>query len=384
MDTREILLDPNINLAATLSKAKTIGERATKKGLSGGFEITTETRMEISPITNTAYECTYLIVKGTPAVYNGWTFLARIEWINNQPIVNTMGNNQGTELDGRQFAEGECDHCGIQRQRNSVIIVENENGDRMQVGKSCAKDYLGHDLPLSWFAKNEDMWAQFGGYEGSGSRCDSLYRVMLAATTIVRQRGYVYSGHPDEASTRDLVKIYIGDEPASTWEAHLYKELHKGFDADKDHATTKEAFDFAVNMEGTSNYVQNVQAVLSVGIDGHVAAKHIGLVVSIASVYEKELIKRATTKLEINNKEFGKVGDKITLTIQTINSHSFDTMYGISYINTFASDGYRFKWFTGTQSFEDNQTINIKGTIKAHEEYNGQISTILTRCKVVD
>ena len=108
-----------------------------------------------------------------------------------------------------------------------------------------------------------------------------------------------------------------------------------------------------------------------------------GLVVSLAWVYEKDLIRKARTSIDLKSEEFGKVGDKITLTIQTLNSYTFDTMYGISYINTFTSDGYLFKWFTGSQSWESGETFEIKGTIKSHEEYNGQISTVLTRCKKV-
>jgi len=72
MDTkREILLDPALDLATTVSKAKRVGERATKKGLSGGYQISTETRMETNPVNNVVYEQTYLIVEGSPAKYNG-------------------------------------------------------------------------------------------------------------------------------------------------------------------------------------------------------------------------------------------------------------------------------------------------------------------------
>jgi len=381
MDTkREILLDPALDLATTVSKAKRVGERATKKGLSGGYQISTETRMETNPVNNVVYEQTYLIVEGSPAKYNGWTFLARVEWINNQPIVSRSPYNLSEQVDGQQLTEGNCDHCGIKRQRNSVIIVENEAGDRKQVGKSCAKDYLGHESPVAWFAENTDEFSDFGGYDGFGKAFHPLYGAMLAAATIVRQRGYVYAGDPEQTSTKDLVRMYLGDMPSGA-AGTLWKQLHRDFDEEKDPAAAKAAFQFAENMQGTTEYVQSVKAVLSVGIDGHFDPKHMGLVVSLAWVYEKDLIKKATTSIDIKNEEFGKVGDKITLTIQTLDSHAFETIYGISYINTFTADGYRFKWFTGSQSWESGETFEIKGTIKSHEEYNGQISTVLTRCK---
>ena len=376
MTKREILLDPNLDVRATVNRARSLADRAIKKGLSGGYEISTESRMVMNVEDGQMYEKTFLIVEGSPAKYNGWTFLARVEWTNGQAIVSASPNVAGEQVDRAKLVEGSCDHCGVNRRRNAVIIVENEDGDRKQVGKSCAKDYLGHSSPVAWFGNIEDEFDEFVGYNGLGKCFQEINQAMTAAASVVRQMGY------QPGVTKDIVKLFLGAEPVDKDENKFWKELREGFDQEKDFAAAKAAFDFAEGMQGTSDYVQNVQVVISVGFDGYFDPKYMGLVASIAGVYAKELAKNEIAD-EVVNAEFGKVGDKVNLEIKSVYLNSFDTMYGISYLNVFTSQGYSFKWFTGTTAFEVGETYEIKGTIKSYEEYNGKITTVLTRCKVI-
>jgi hypothetical protein len=81
-----------------------------------------------------------------------------------------------------------------------------------------------------------------------------------------------------------------------------------------------------------------------------------------------------------------------------------DTQYGYSLLYLMRDpDGNVFKWFTSSapvpaelvwpdrefdgdplsQYMEVGWTYRMKGTIKAHEDYNGTLQTALSRCKVL-
>jgi len=46
--------------------------------------------------------------------------------------------------------------------------------------------------------------------------------------------------------------------------------------------------------------------------------------------------------------------------------------------------GNEYTWFaTGTHEYKVGQVVKGKGTVKAHNDYQGTKQTILTRCKLV-
>jgi hypothetical protein len=382
MTKREIRLDPELNLYATLAKAKKIAARAAKKGLSGGYTVSTETRVETITTTGKTTENTYLIIEGSPAKYNGWTFVALVEWVNGQAVV-TSTNYTGPQVDRSTLVQGACDHCAVNRNRTAVVVVEDESGVRKQVGKQCLKDYLGQESPLTWFSK-KDPFEEFEGYSGYGVAYSGLFQALTAAASVVRQKGWVRSGSFSQTPTKELVELVLGSQPSNKLSAELWTELREGFKTEEDEATARDAFEFAQQLQGETDYVQNVKAVISTGIDGAFNPKYLGLVVSIIGVYQKELIKRAEQAADpVVDEPYGQVGDKVTVTVTSTGGTGFETAYGYTFVNTFTGAGYRFKWLTGTRSFEAGQTLTLKGTIKGYDEWNGKTFTLLTRCKEI-
>lgn len=75
-------------------------------------------------------------VSGTAKI-NGWSFVAEIEHHSTGNIVRTYG-----EAEAEWFTcEPKCEHCHTKRDRSVTYIVEDENGNRKQVGKSCLMLY---------------------------------------------------------------------------------------------------------------------------------------------------------------------------------------------------------------------------------------------------
>ena len=72
---------------------------------------------------------------------NGWETIAHIEHGGEGNIVTAIGS---AKIDPTWYsAKPYCDHCHTVRSRLCTYIVQNESGDRKQVGKSCLKEYTG-------------------------------------------------------------------------------------------------------------------------------------------------------------------------------------------------------------------------------------------------
>ena len=219
MTRREIKIDPQLNVAATKDRAEKLAARAIKKGLAGGYTVDIETRIEEGP--KGPVEVRYLVIEGAPAQINGYTFVAAVEWIGDQPVVTGSPYYEGEPVDRSAIVKGGCDHCGVNRQRKSVVIVENAKGERKQVGKSCVKDYLGNTLALSWFKDSGDVFEEFEGYSGFGSPLEQVIEVLAVAACVVRTRGWVSRTNApiiDKTATADLVDFWLGPAPSTQQE----------------------------------------------------------------------------------------------------------------------------------------------------------------------
>ena len=377
---RKIEISPAVNVFATVAKAKKVAERATKKGLSGGFTVSTET--ELLPgryPTEPPREVTYLIIEGEPASYAGWTFVAKAEWVNGLPVVTGSPWYDGEPVERETLVEGGCDHCKTSRQRKSVIIVE-KDGARKQVGKQCLADYLGHEAPVTWFS-DSDPFAGFGGYSGGGVQFSSLIGDLTWAAAIVRAKGFVPTSDYNRTPTKQLVSLAKSPCPSNWAGEKDWKELQGLINRETDGVTAEAILAYALTLKGNSDYTQNVKAVVSAE-SGYYNPKYLGLVVSLAGGYARETEKQArAAAAPVVEAEFGAVGEKITVTLTAISSQAFETQYGTSYANIFTGEGYRFKWFTATRWFEEGEEVTVKATIKGYDEWRGSKSTLLTRCK---
>lgn len=102
----------------------------------------------------------------------------------------------------------------------------------------------------------------------------------------------------------------------------------------------------------------------------------------------KRLIKSKMPK-EAESEWIGQVGDKLVMEATYSKRHTYEThftYYGeTNYIHQFTdAEGNVLVWKTSSGIYDimTGSKVQIKGTIKAHDEYNGVKQTILTRCKI--
>ena len=84
------------------------------------------------------------------------------------------------------------------------------------------------------------------------------------------------------------------------------------------------------------------------------------------------------------SEHIGTVGDKVNMELTLTRTRYFDTQFGTTWVYTFEDEaGNVLVWKTANYlEQEDGSKLRVKGTIKAHDEYNGVKQTVLTRCKI--
>jgi hypothetical protein len=369
---------------ATQDKIAKLNARAVKRGWTGHLEITgenitvTEHGPSGLPISKVYVDAT---VTGDAPKYDGWTFLARLEWADGGMVAFTAPGIDSIDRDG--LSEGTCDHCGINRYRKYTFLVRHDDGRTMQVGSTCLKDFLGWDTSPVWISEPTDS-DLFGdaGY-GHYSPSYTVESVLSAAWAAIQQFGYVPSqgyGQPTKYTVADILDPYDAKSrelataiaPHVADAASMAHKIHEWILSD--------------DFNGASDYVYNLK---NIARSEYVESKFFGFLVSApqawAKAQERSLI-RQRESAEMLNEWNGEIGDKLELSVTLKSIRYIDGPYGVTDLYTFAGTDHRvYKWFSSRMIFNDvsDDVVKIRGTVKKHESYQGNRATVLTRCKVL-
>nr|NLI49103.1 hypothetical protein [Propionibacterium sp.] len=109
-----------------------------------------------------------------------------------------------------QVRPGECDHCHTHRPRRSTVLVAHDDtGQLLQVGRSCLKDFLGHNtLPV--LLTVDDVAGDLGRGGGSPAAWDTD-TVLAYAWASVQAFGWTPTSSldPRRPPTRDVVRVAL-------------------------------------------------------------------------------------------------------------------------------------------------------------------------------
>jgi hypothetical protein len=91
-------------------------------------------------------------VNGSSPKINGYTFIAKIDHLvtdagEQENILHSVPGNEEISLKNYRTVDAQCDHCHINRNRNSTYLLQSEIGTMKQVGSTCLKDFLGYRSP---------------------------------------------------------------------------------------------------------------------------------------------------------------------------------------------------------------------------------------------
>ncbi len=344
-------------------------------------------------------------VNGTAPKLAGWEFIGRIEIENG---LTLMYPAPGKEIPKAFRDEPHfCDHCQTKRnRRNTYVVNKAETGDSKRVGSDCIKDFLGHKDP-SAIANLLEMIREFiGGFDeegsfGRGGWSDPMYKLeqlipQLAA--IVRVKGWVTQAQITKAmemygttnlrSTRSVLSEILfpptftgprARELRQEWEALV--EACKPTEADT--ATLEPIKDSIAARNGDTDFDFNLKQLLKLDA---APIKQWGLLAAAVGMWFKDQGKLAEKAKLCNEYVPGAaVGAKLELTVKLVGVNVFEGTYGSTTLHRFRDEANRtVVWFSSKGKIcNEGETLKVKGTVKALEQYKDLKQTVLTRVKEV-
>ena len=314
----------------------------------------------------------------------GYTFVASLEWQDNLHR-NLICRAPGVEeLPAKYLTLSQCEHCGQNRYRKYTIVLRNTTtGDYIQVGKSCAKDYVKQDISdyaayLEWWSKLADQVNDLNcaGLSISPTSYDMRY-VLEQTCAEVRTRGFISVSAAAEkgtSSTAARIRAMLSEE--KDMHGNLIVPEYVITDGDKALATKVEQW--ANSLADDSSYNMNVHTLYA---QSYIELDYrLNIFVSAVGTFVRKLTEGEAAA---NNKSqfVGKVGDKIQFIATPEAICSFDTVYGTTHIYKFNVEDNVFIWKTSKFLCCDYR-YEVSGTIKAHSAFKGIRQTEITRCKV--
>ena len=297
--------------------------------------------------------------------------MALIESGNARNMVHGIGDG---ELSADWWtADSNCVHCNNKRRRNKTVILQSTNGELKQVGTTCIKDFTGIDAAdiISLYADIQDIFIEeprcYDGGNNYASEYVSTFDYLAHCIALIKQYGYNKDWNSEHCTKVEAWRkaCHGSADNEATIEA---KNIISFFaSADRD------------DLDGFGN---NIKSAL-----GNEFSKMSGIVAYAPVAYPKtlEAIKAKQERDTVNaiSQWQGNIGEKISIEVTFDRSVSYQTEWGTSYIHLFKdAAGNIYKWSTGKSLYNEKVDGIIKGTIKDHNEYNGQKQTVLTRCKV--
>ena len=333
-------------------------------------------------------------VSGTAIAESGWELAGKIEHLETGNLIHSFGD--ATIPDWYRSASPRCEHCNSDRHRKETYVLYHaKNNAWKQVGSSCLKDFTGY-VSAEMAAAVASVYALLDQISedrihiASSPKYFDTESVICYAIECVKHWGYHKSEEGNDATrerVRDLMHRHmklpasidaVTFDPMSTANLQTFEDLRSRL--------------LALNAE--DDYTNNLQVLLRAE---KVPEKRLGILVS-AVPYYNNLIARDVEQRNTSNSEFvGNVGDKLTIDIATVKLvNIYDGYYGSTWrYQIVDAHGNVFMWDASSPMWDmvcvedspkgdviEGLPLQIKGTIKKHDEFRNIQQTWLTRCRV--
>ena len=347
-----------------------------------------------------------VVIDGETPRLPGWTFLGTIQ---REEAGNILRWAPAAQQDQVLRAEliahygdsaPRCDHCNTIRNRiDTYLVREDATGDVKSVGSNCIRDFLGHTNPerilrllemfgtllhrLSVGSDDEDGF----GYGRERQPHTTTLEYLTHVATVIREDGFVSKAkslETNKQSTADVALFNMEDcrgrrrhrDGTPTWTDPT--------EADAALADAVIAWAKELDPQG-SDFLHNLKVALS---GEFIQARAYGIAAAGVASYQRaqaEALEKAKPSSRPESQWQGEVGKRMVfdhLTVVRVYDYAGD--YGAIRFHTFEdAQGNAYSWATGSESLEVGAVVKLKGTIKAHDEYQGRRETKLSRCAVL-
>jgi hypothetical protein len=300
---------------------------------------------------------------------NGWHLLAVLERLDNGEVLirNVPGHTVPSQYRDSDFT---CSHCHTDRRRKEVFVVGKVDGITMQVGRQCLADFLGGSVEslvarAEWLFDVNDAVNDCCGHKPI---CNMM-EFLTTAAIVIRRLGWVSNKTAQEqftSSTSNLTWMIVTDKGRELIEDNnIVAEP-------RDYELASEALSWAVSLEGRNDYEYNLGVACR---QIYVTPRTAGLVASAIAAY-----KRTKELPQQTGKHIGEIGQRLNLQATVKHIRYFDSEYGVRTLITFMFDNSTLIWWASKkQDVEEGDVVDFRGTVKAHNMYNGTPQTVFTR-----
>lgn len=321
-----------------------------------------------------------------------YTFVASLVAEEAGVTVHTV---PGQELGGyAPKGDTSCDHCGLNRDRTRLYLVRDERDSSIiQLGHSCIELYTGIAPKGLWVLTFDEALVEFTREDSEGGFSPQSYGA--AIDTVL---AYAFA-HADQGRSYVPASSHSGTPTAGQVRMSLFGNINKLKDQDRAYFIAKgvEASEYlkdtalldaikasVAETSETSDYGRNLRVILA---GEYVSGKNVGVLASLVKVYARAQQLEAERKANPVAKGFiGELKERvknISLTLTTVSIWEGHYGYTTLLIGRTA-DGHVVKWFaSGERDYTVGDTLNLEAaTVKAHEVYEGQDQTVITRGKI--
>lgn len=294
----------------------------------------------------------------------GWTWIATIDHMTDLPDdLNLVDAGAGVDAARWERTSADCDHCGWDRRRKWTYILDHEDGSRVQVGRTCLKDFIpGANDPHRVADYSQALFATMCSL---GADCDDMWREPMEAVrrseAVLTERYLAWAisvSREDGWLSRGLAWERYQNTSCSTADNAWNTMLYDGMDAElrahqrecrptaEDEERARVVLEWArEELEDADNdYLANLHlACLPTGV----TSKRIGLVASAPRAYDRAMADAERAARRAEAEPVPVTDDRVEITARIIKLDLHVNDYGSREVMTVEhEDGWRL-W--GTQ-----------------------------------
>lgn len=341
-----------------------------------------------------------IAVEGEVPKIPGWKVLGVLQHATEEGEDWTiLRDAPGRSIPARYRSAGpDCEHCRQPRRRKETVILEDERGRVMQVGRTCLADYTGSsdaEARIKAFLSWQEMWARVRELtEDTGvdeqwaldpvTRVIELERYLGWVARCVREFGFV-SAAAAEANI-DLESTGRCAASADSDAKHAARDSTREVPrpSAEDQAQAREALAWArenlTPEKAQSNFEHNLGVIVRRGyVDPQTIA-------TAPWIFQKWRRARYPEAFQVRGKDEHRpeeVGEKVKLrlTVKRVIADAALTNYGYSDLYIFADEESReLKLFTtAADGPEEGDVVELTAEIRRKDEYRGRRQTVIAK-----
>lgn len=318
-----------------------------------------------------------VVIEGKSPCIEGWELVAVFQRQSSDIFVRTLPDKM---IPKKYFQKDsiECEHCGFNRNRKKSFLLLKDN-EYKEVGSTCVKNFFEVDIKAFMFQASIDFYdiidsGATHNYMNLPIEIDLLRYIEMAARCIDEYGWTSITKAKNEGGIPTINHIDFQLFTIKKPEEILYP-------TEKNKKEAVKVIEYFKNVDEEDNsYLIQCKKIANAG---YVPEKFGGFAASMVYSYRKHIER----EMKIKNSTcewIGEVGKRINLDEVIVNyENSFQGRWGIVHLYKFDYNGNYITWFASReQDVEVGDKVKFVGTVKKHDIYKDEKSTLCTRCKL--